>query len=142
MMHGERLSDFSVETTDGIERRFPDGRACVLVVEDETSQMHRQRAHEIIGRYEVEVVAIADVGRYRLWPARTFALAAIRKTEEKEGVPVWLDWHDTVRPALAIPAGVTGFVVVNALGTVTFCAHGQLDGEQEARLDRALAALR
>ncbi len=141
MIESERLPGFTVESPDGVERRFPDGRACVLVVEDEASQMQRQRAHEIIGRHEVEVVAIADVGRYRRWPARSFALAAIRKTQAQEGVPVWLDWNDAVRSALSLPPGVTAFVVVSADGRVTFCAHGMLDPAEQQALERALRTL-
>ena len=138
MIEGGLLPRLVLQDSAGHPRTLPDGRSCVLVVEDDTSQLRRQRAHEIIGRHTVEVVAIADVARYRLWPARTFALAAVRKTEAQEGVTVWLDWHDAVRTALAILPGQTAFVVVDGAGCVVFFAQGQLDEALEHALDEAL----
>lgn len=139
MIEGRPLPRFVLTDSVGQPRALPVGRSCVLVVEDDTSQLRRQRAHEIIGRHPIEVVAIAEVARYRLWPARTFALAAVRKTEAQEGVTVWLDWHDAVRTALAILPGQSAFVVLDDAGRVVFFAQGQLDEAREHALDEALA---
>ena len=140
------LARVSLEGT-GVTRTIPDGRALVLVIEDEISAQQRQEAHALVGRrvddpgLHFDLVAVAEVGRFAFWPARKFVLAAVRKTEALESTTVWLDWSDALATGLALRRGETAFVVVDATGVIMFQAQGLLDEAQRAALDAAIAAL-
>lgn len=90
----------------------------------------------------VKVVAVADLEGYNWFPARDFALAAVRDAEAKAGVPILVDWRGVLRaPPWSLPAETSTVLLLDAQGGVVFARSGSLNETDQADLFNTLRAM-
>jgi len=90
----------------------------------------------------VKVVAVANLEAWSWWPARGFALAAVRDEEAKAGIPVYVDLEGTLsRPPWNLPKKASSVLVLDETGKVLFVASGPLTGAERARVLALLESL-
>jgi hypothetical protein len=88
------------------------------------------------------VVAVANLEGYNWFPARDFALAAVREAEVKAGIPVLVDWSGTLAaPPWSLPPRTSSVLVLTAEGRVAFERSGRLSADDRSDLFAALARL-
>jgi hypothetical protein len=144
-----RALDGLVTTTAGAELKLRTlwGKPTVLFYEDRHSTQlndsfkvllfKKGREQNLLDR--ASVVAVANLKSFNFFPARQFALAAVRDAEKKAGVPVYVDFKGTLAEAPnALPPNTSSVLVLDAQGRVKFEFHGPLDAAQQ---EKALAAL-
>jgi hypothetical protein len=142
--------ELNVQGLDGASRKLPaSGHAMLVCWEDEKSSKQKQEAHAVVGRYSdnpanrgvFELIVVADLERWDFWPARSHALASIKKTQTKESTPVWIDWKGALRKHAHLHKGESAFFVIDRDGRVRYFAQGILDEPQRRALDEAIASL-
>ncbi len=111
------------------------GRPTVLFYEDKGSTdqnaalkrelLARARAHRLIGR--AHVLGVANLHGLDFFPANLFALSAVREAEEKERVPVLVDWNRTLSsPPWNLPPAASSVVVLDPEGNLVHAWSGPL----------------
>jgi len=149
--HGVAL-DAQVVTSSGERARLATqwGRPTVLFYEDrfstklneplKTSLFKRGVELGVIGR--VSVVAVANLQGLDWFPARGFALKAVRDAEKEAGIPVYVDWSGVLaRPPWGLPAKTASVLVLDAAGQVRWQASGALDAAQREEVFAELLQL-
>ncbi len=139
-----------LSTTEGTYVRLQEafrGRPSVLFYEDKDSTQLNQALKDALfaaGKKNhlldaVSVVAVANVQAYDWFPARNFVVSAVKDTEKKVGVPVYLDWTGqlTKKPWSLAPDNST-VLVVDRTGAVKWSHKGKLSA---AEVDEVLALL-
>ena len=87
------------------------------------------------------VVAVADLKGYDFFPARIFALGAVRDVEKKFGIPVLVDWKRVLcAPPFKLPAETSSVMVLDPRGEPVFLRSGTLGADDKSALFAALAA--
>ncbi len=126
------------------------GRPTVLFYEDRFSttlnrplkQALFKRGVELGLIGQVSVVAVANLEGLDWFPARGFALAAIRDAEKEAGIPVYVDWSGVLaRPPWGLPRKTASVVVLDAAGQVRWQASGELDAKQQEEVFSELLGL-
>ena len=146
---GEPL-DATVSTTSGAELKLSSlrGRPTVMFYEDRDSTALNQPLKDELfkrGRDEgllqkVTVIAIANVKGYDWFPARNFVVAAVKDTEKKVGVPVYLDWSGTLTATpWNLPPATASVLVLDREGRVALLLTGKL---KPAGRDQVFSALK
>jgi hypothetical protein len=144
-----RTLDGVVVTTAGVELKLSSlwGKPTVLFYENRDSIQLNQGFKDLLfkkGRTvnlldRASVVAVACLTVYDFFPARQIALAAVRDSEKKAGVPVYVDFKGTLAAAPnALPTDTSSVVVLDREGKVKVEFHGRLDATQQ---QQALATL-
>lgn len=91
---------------------------------------------------QARVVAVANLKSYDWFPARNFALAAVRDAEKAAGIPILVDWSGTLSaPPWNLPAKTSSVLVLDASGRVVFERSGRLSKADRAELFAALERL-
>jgi len=146
-----RTVDGVVVTTRGEDLRLGTlwGKPTILFYEDRDSTQLNQPFKELLFRRGREaklldaasVVAVANLKAFDFFPARQFALAAVRDAEKKAGIPVYVDFRGslTVAPA-ALPANTSSVLVLDRQGRVLFEYRGRLGPAEQAEALRVLEA--
>lgn len=126
------------------------GKPTVLFYEDRFSTKLNQTLKDglfkrgvelgLIGR--VSVVAVANLEGLDWFPARGFALGAVRDAEKEAGIPVYVDWSGVLaRAPWRLPAKNASVVVLDARGQVTWEASGALGPSQREEVFNELLKL-
>jgi hypothetical protein len=90
----------------------------------------------------IHLVAIANLRAFNFFPAKQFALSAVRETEKKVGIPLWIDFTGAVTGALpVIPADSSTVLVLDRDGTVIWQKSGRLADEDTRALFALLESL-
>ena len=136
--------DAAVVTSAGVPAKLAAqwGRPVILFYEDRYSTKLNQALKDELFKRGVEaglldkvtVVAVANLEGLDWFPARGFALAAVRESEKDAGIPVFVDWTGVLAKApWRLPAKTSSVVVLDAAGKVTWQASGALKpAEREA----------
>ncbi|MDQ3264368.1 MAG: YtfJ family protein [Myxococcota bacterium] len=95
--------DAQVIATDGkpVQLASRWGKPTVLFYEDKDSGTLNQALKDALFRQgaqqdalgAVTVIAVANVREYDWFPARNFVVSAVKDSEKKVGIPVYLDWE-------------------------------------------------
>ena len=127
------------------------GKPTVLFYEDRFSSKLNQTLKDGLFKRGVElglidrvsVVAVANLEGLDWFPARGFALAAVRDAEQKAGIPVYVDWSGVLaRAPWRLPAKSASVVVLDERGQVTWEASGALGpAQREEVFDELLKLL-
>ena len=144
--------DASVVTSSGAPASLAAqwGRPAVLFYEDRHStKLNQALKDELFKRGadaglldKVAVVAVANLEGLDWFPARGFALAAVRDSEKEAGVPVFVDWTGVLAKApWRLPAKTSSVVVLDAAGKVTWQASGALKPAERAAVFAELLRL-
>ena len=144
--------DAPVVTSAGVSARLATqwGRPTVLFYEDRFSTKLNQALKESLFKRGVElgligqvsVVAVANLEGLDWFPARGFALAAVRDAEKEAGIPVFVDWAGVLaQPPWRLPAKTASVVVLDAAGKVRWQASGALDAAQREEVFAELLRL-
>jgi len=113
------------------------GKPLVLFYEDrESSEQNarlkkalHQRAEAAQLSQAAHVLGVANVAAYDFWPARGFVLAAIRDVEERERIPVLVDWKRALGAApWRLPEGASSVVLLDAEGHLVHGWTGTVEG--------------
>ncbi len=147
----ELLDAFLVSSSGAATRLLTQfGMPTVLFYEDRYSTLLNQRTKEELfarGKRDgllraARVVAVANLEGYDWFPARNFALAAVRDAEKKAGVPVLVDWSGALSaPPWNLPAKTSSVLLFDAAGRVVFERSGQLSEHDQAALFQNLRDL-
>jgi hypothetical protein len=122
----------------------------VLFYEDRDSTQLNQHVKEALiekGREtgmldKVSVVAVANVSQYNWFPARNFALKAVRDIEAKMKLPIFLDFTGSMAlPPWNLPSKSSTVVIVNRQGEAVLTLKGKLKGEDVKLLLTTLSEL-
>lgn len=145
----EVVLDARVVTSRGqavsLEARW--GKPTVLFYEDRHSTALNQALKDELfarGKREglldaVTVLAVANLQGFDWFPARDFALKAVRDAEAKAGISVYADWQGALTKApWRLSATTSNVVVLDAKGRLVLQAQGALDAQAR---ERVLAAL-
>lgn len=138
--------------TDGREVMLSShrGKPQVLFYEDrDSTEQNATLKRELFARGREEgllesvgVIAIANLKAYDWFPARGFAVAAVRDAERIAGIPVLVDWRGALRlPPWSLPAKTSSVVVLDPQGLVAFEVSGALTSTQRAELFAVLKRL-
>ena len=144
--------DARVTTSSGAKAQLATqwGKPTVLFYEDRFSTSLNQTLKESLFKRGVElgligqvsVVAVANLEGLDWFPARGFALAAVRKAEKEARIPVYVDWSgELARAPWRLPAKTASVVVLDAAGQVTWQASGALDSTQREQVFTELQKL-
>ncbi len=122
----------------------------VLFYEDRDSTQLNQHVKEALiekGREtgmleKVSVVAVANVAQYNWFPARNFALKAVRDIEAKMKLPIFLDFTGSMAaPPWNLPSKSSTVVLVNRQGEAVLTLKGKLKAEELKLLLTTLSEL-
>lgn len=139
-----------LRTTEGTYVRLREAfrsRPSVLFYEDKDSTRLNQALKDALfaaGKKNnlldaVSVVAVANVQAYDWFPARNFVVSAVKETEKKVGVPVYLDWTgELTRKPWSLSANNSTVVIVDRAGAVRWTKEGKLEPKE---VDEALALI-
>jgi len=144
--------DARLTTSSGEVARLADqrGKPTVLFYEDRDSTKQNQALKDelfALGKDRglldaVQVVAVANLKAWDWRPARDFALAAVRSTEQQVGIPVYVDFEGAFTSApWALPPKASSVVLLDASGAVRFAASGPLTKAEREALFTALEQL-
>jgi hypothetical protein len=144
---GDMITPVAVSTTHGAPRTLPDPRYPIIVIyEDERVSKTNERADKLVDQIasldanagKVEGVPVADVERWNWFPAKTFALAEIRKIEKKLQSPLYTDFPGELRKRWGLAKAKSSILVIAPTGRVLFAAEGPLDNARLQSLGDAL----
>lgn len=144
--------DATVSTSDGravaLSSRY--GKPTVLFYEDRYStELNAALKAELFERGKkdgvlnaVTVVAVANLQGWNWFPARDFAMAAVREAERKSGIDIYIDWVGslTTRPFL-MRGNTSTVLVIDATGKEIFRGEGALDVAERERIFTVLKVL-
>lgn len=139
-----------VKDTSGRPHALPDAAGAVLLLyedrdtQDENAELKRTLAAGMMApdaHPRFRLMPVADLEGYDWWPARNYALDAIRKEEKKDDGTVYLDWSGAVRKQWGLPRKRASVVLVASDGRALFQGSGRLTPQQLAELLQRLAAL-
>lgn len=111
------------------------GRPAVMFYEDRASTTLNQELKDrlfVVGKEKglldaVSIVAIANVSAYDWVPARQLVIAAVKDTEKKVGVPIYLDWTGVMsQQPWSLKANSSTVVLVDRSGAVRYAKQGAL----------------
>ncbi len=126
------------------------GKPLVLFYEDRDSceqnarlkRALHQRAEAAQLSQAAHVLGVANVASYDFWPARGFVLAAIRDVEERERIPVLVDWKRTMGAApWRLPEGASSVVLLDAEGHLVHGWTGAVEGQDMEQFFELLGEL-
>lgn len=124
------------------------GRPVIVIYEDRAAQSQNVEFKEDLARvgkdpkYQqlVRVLAIADLSSFNWFPARQFAQASVRSTEESLRIPILIDWTGQMSGSpWSLPKSQSSVLVLDAEGQVLFRKSGTLRPEERTE---ALSLLR
>lgn len=130
--------DASLSTSSGAPGQLASqwGKPTVLFYEDRSSTGLNQvlkdtlfkRGAELGVLGLVSVVAVANLEGLDWFPARDFALGAVRVAEKEANIAVFIDWSGVLaKPPWRLPAKSSSVVVLDATGRVMWQASGALE---------------
>lgn len=91
---------------------------------------------------QVSVVAVANVEGYNWFPARGFVLSAVKATEKKLRIPVYLDWFGSLRAQpWNLSSVLPSVLVLDREGATVLELSGALTEPQRQAVFDALKAL-
>ena len=126
------------------------GKPVVLFFEDRDSpdlnKDFKDRLFELGKRHDLlsaaHVVAVANLAAFDFFPAREFALAAVRKEETRWGIPVLIDWRGVLSAApWDLPKETSSVVLLDSSGRIVYQCSGRLSPEAQQRFFSQLAGL-
>ena len=141
--------DATVSTTSGSDVKLASlrGKPTVVFYEDrDSTELNQSLKDELFKRgreehllKEVSVVAIANVKGFNWFPARNFVISAVKDTEKKAGVPVYLDWSGALWNApWKLPSKTASVVVLKSDGRLLLQFTGKLKPEERTAVFEAL----
>lgn len=133
--------DAALRSSDGKETRLSRwrGKPVILFYEDKNSTVLNQRLKdELFARGKARglleaafVVAVANLEAYDFFPARGFALSAVRGEEKKFGVPILVDLDGTLgSPPWGLPKKTSNVLLLDAEGKLIFRHSGRMKEEE------------
>lgn len=143
---GARPGDFQVEDPDGKPVRFSSfaGRVILVLYEDRVAVEWNVALKKRLSRDKslpraLVVLPVADMRRWRYWPARTFAQKELRRRSKEAGRPLYGDWNGEAARALDVGERTSSVMLVGEDGTVRWAAGGRLTAE---RMEELVALIR
>lgn len=115
------------------------GKPVILFYEDQKStELNGRLKDELFERGRARglldaahVVAVANLEAYDFFPARQFALAAVRDEEKKAGVPILVDLKGTLgAPPWELPKKTSNVLLLNSEGALIFKHSGRMKEEE------------
>jgi len=112
------------------------GKPVILFYEDKDStQLNEALKEELFARGKQHglleaawVVAVANLEKFNFFPARQFALSAVRDQEKKVGVPILVDLNGTLGgPPWGLPKKTSTVMLMDATGAVVYSYSGRLE---------------
>jgi hypothetical protein len=95
----------------------------------------------IDNRRKLDVWPIADLSKWNWWPARSRALADVKKSAEQNHTRILIDWTGALHKAWGLQRGKNSIVLVGADGKVVFASEGETTEALRSQLAAALEAL-
>jgi hypothetical protein len=126
------------------------GKPVILFYEDKDStQLNGALKEELFARGKQQglleaawVVAVANLEKFNFFPARQFALSAVRDEEKKVGVPILVDLDGTLGgPPWALPKKTSTVMLMDAAGAVVYRYSGRLEEEERKTFFSTLSRL-
>jgi hypothetical protein len=143
---GARAGDFTVEDTEGAAVRFSTfaGRAILVMYEDRVAVDWNVALKKRLSRDRslprtLVVLPVADMRRWKFWPARTFAQKELRKRSKEMGRTLFGDWNGEAAKALGVVDRTSSVVLFGEDGQVRWAGSGRLSAE---RMDELVALIR
>jgi hypothetical protein len=143
---GARAGDFTVEDTEGAAVRFSTftGRAILVMYEDRVAVDWNAALKKRLSRDKslprtLVVLPVADMRRWKFWPARTFAQKELRKRSKEMGRRLFGDWNGEAAKALGVADRTSSVVLFGEDGLVRWAGSGRLSAE---RIDELVALIR
>jgi len=87
---------------------------------------------------KVNLVAVAYLKPFNFFPAKQFALQAVRGMEEKIGIPIYVDFTGELAKGLAIPTNSSTVVMLDGRGDITYKKSGKLTDTDMGEILRRL----
>lgn len=88
------------------------------------------------------VVAVANLEPFDFFPARDFALAAVRKEEARWGIPILIDWKGALSAApWNLPEDTSSVTLLDSEGRVVYEHSGLLSKADQQRFLERLSSL-
>lgn len=118
------------------------GKPVVLFFEDRDSPDLNKEFKDALFRMGKErelldaahVVAVANLQPFDFFPAREFALAAVRKEEQRWGIPILIDWKGQLaKSPWGLPGDTSTIVLLDAEGRLLFARSGELSSAEQQR---------
>lgn len=144
--------DAKVSTADGevisLSSRY--GKPTVIFYEDRYStELNAALKAELFERGKKEgllkavtVVAIGNLQGWNWFPARDFAMAAIRDAQRKSGIDIYIDWSGALSsPPFSMSPKNSTVLVLNPAGGEVFRSEGTLDSNEREHLFATLKGL-
>jgi hypothetical protein len=135
---------------DPIELGTFRGKPVIFFYEDRYStDLNKQVKDELFARGRelgvldrARIVAVANLSPYNWFPARNFALAAVRDAEKKFGVQVLVDFTASLGEVpWSLPTKTSSILVFDAEGNRLWKKSGRLSDEERAELFGLLGSL-
>jgi len=143
---GARPGDFVVEDPDGATVRFSTfaGRAVLVMYEDKVAIDWNAALKKRLSRDKslpraLVVMPVADMRRWRFWPAKPFAQKELRKRSKEMGRTLFGDWNGEAAKALGVVDRTSSMVLFGPDGVVRWACSGRLSAE---RVDELVALIR
>jgi hypothetical protein len=144
--------DATVETSSGATMRLSTlwHKPTVVFYEDRDSTPLNQHVKDALTLHlkerragdAVTVAPVANVAAFDWFPARTFALAAVKESEKKNNVTIYLDFKGALtQPPWSLPSKTSTVLLFAPGGDVAFKATGKLSVAQVQALFAALDGL-
>ena len=84
---------------------------------------------------------VADVEKFDFWPARPFAVRAIRREQVRTGSTILVDWKGSARRRWGLTLHKSGVLLLDGAGTLIFAEEGPLSAERVVELRGRLSSL-
>ncbi len=144
--------DATVETSSGVTMRLSTlwHKPTVVFYEDRDSTPLNQHVKDALTLHlkqrqvgtAVTVAPIANVAAFDWFPAKNFALAAVKDSETKNNVTIYLDFKGALtQPPWSLPSKTSTVMLFAPGGEVVFKATGKLSAAQVQALLAALDGL-
>lgn len=80
------------------------------------------------------VVAVANLKEFDFFPARQFALSAVREEERRWGIPILIDWKGALsKEPWSLPGKSSTVVLLDSEGRLLYARSGQLSASEQDR---------
>ncbi len=138
---GVRSADFVVEETNGSLVRMSSfaGRPVLVIYEDKlavdwNNALKKRLARDRTLPKSVVVLPVADMQRWKSWPARYFAKKELGKQAVKAGRSLYGDWNGEAARSLGVAKETSSVVLFGEDGLVRWAAAGRLGADRVEEL--------
>ena len=147
---GQGVAPVTLDDDLGVHHALPEaGQPLLVVYEDQEGGKQNHAMKDLIAAYhdpianraKLTVWPVADVSRWNWWPAKSHALADVKKAAQKDNTRILLDWTGALQKAWGLRRKTCSVVLLGADGKVRFASEGEATPQQRDALERELQAL-